>query len=173
MNDMPNKPHIVMAENARKIWDWLNTRGGLAIWGCVDLSALDKSWTTPLNDADGKPTAKPHWAATTEPVRVITDSAEVVVSTPKEVDRFKVATRLGAQGLKIKLTDHSTKKLRDRTAKSREKHGSAFYKFDYGTQEAVIYADTQVTPIADFIKTLDASDADDNTVGAQPATKMT
>lgn len=147
------KPHLIEAANAARIYDWLKTRGGLAVWGSVNLSDPTKSWTAPLNDDNGVRKTKPRWECTTEPVRIITDPAEVMVSVPKEVDRFRVAVRMGAQGFMLKLTDASGRKLNARKEKAHAKHNTTvFHEFDYNTQEAVIYADTEVVPIEDYIR---------------------
>lgn len=133
---MTYEKHHCLEQNASQILDWLKTRGGLALWKSVDLSDPAKHWTTPLNDASGKPATKPTWQAANEPYRVITDPSEVLVDTPVEITRFRIHTRMGAQGLRVKLTDHSSAKLR--AALERAGTGS-WYEFDYETQEAVIY----------------------------------
>ena len=53
----------------------------------------------------------------------------------REVRRFRVAVRRGAQGLTLKLTDASAAKLRRRLV---EAGPDASYRFDYDSQEAVI-----------------------------------
>jgi hypothetical protein len=128
--------HRVIAENAPLFLKWIRERGGIAVWGCLDLSDPGKTWSSPIYMEDGTPHPKPHYYATTEPIRIITDPAEILVDVPKEVKRFHIAIRMGAQGFKVKLTDASTRKVRAAVEKAGE---GAWYQFDYETQEAVIY----------------------------------
>ncbi len=127
--------HRVIEPNAKLFLKWMRERGGVAVWGCLDLSDPSKTWSSPVNNEDGTPKTKPHWAATTEPIRIITDMDEILVDTPREVKRFHVAIRQGSQGLSFKLTDGSSRKLRAAVDKAGE---GAWYEFDYGSQEAVI-----------------------------------
>jgi hypothetical protein len=139
--------HHIVAENATKVWNWLQTRGGLAIWASVNLSNPGASWTSPRLDADGQPTRKPTWEAGNEPVRVITDPAEVVVDVPTEVRRFRVAVRMGSQGLTLKLTEASTRKVRRAVEQAGE---GSWYTFD--GDEAVIWRSLETTPLAAYIE---------------------
>ena len=93
------EPHVITVANAPRIAEWLRTRGGIAIWESADLSDPTFSLTTPANDADGQPFPKPHWKVASQPARIITDPAEVMVSKDIEVKRFHVAVRCGNQGL--------------------------------------------------------------------------
>ena len=143
------EPHRIYAANAAQIWKWLHTRGGLALWQSVDLSDPGKSWTGPLHDAEGVRVTKPHWKADTDPYRIIKDPAEVVVETYKEVRRFKIAIRRGSQGMSLKLTDHSSQKVRNACAKAGE---DSTYEFDYDSQEAVIFVPDTVVPLTEWAK---------------------
>jgi hypothetical protein len=140
--------HIVTAENAAKFWEWLQTRGGLAIWKSIDLSNPGLSWTTPANAVDGTPTPKPTWKAESTPSRIITDPAEVVVSIDHEVKRFHVAIRRGSQGFSFKLTDASSDRIHKAVAKAGK---DSYHLFDYDTQEAVIMEPESQVPLADFM----------------------
>ncbi len=82
--------HIVMEENAALIAKWLRERGGIAIWHSANLSNPGMSWTTPKLTEDGQPMPKPTWQAENAPERLITDPAEVLVQTGREVKRFHV-----------------------------------------------------------------------------------
>lgn len=132
-------PHRCTAENAQRFWDWLTTRGGLAIWGSVNLSNPGLTWTAPHLDPQGLPKDKPNWQCGSSPIRIITDPSEVLVSVDTEVKRFHVALRRGSQGLTMKLTDASSARVIKATEKAGE---GAYYVFDYETQEAVILAPT-------------------------------
>lgn len=127
--------HKCEASNARLFLSWIKERGGVAIWGCLDLSNAGMSWSAPVTSGDGTSPGKPHWSATNEPVRVITDPAEIDVDTPKEVRRIRVAVRHGS-GMRLDLTPASTRKVHAAVDKAGD---GAWYAFDYWTQEAVIY----------------------------------
>jgi|GEM_PF-1613003 len=155
-----SEKHYVEAENAERIWDWLQTRGGLAIWRSADLSDPGKSWTTPAQEEDGSPKAKQSWQMMNEPYRIITDPSEVEVHVPKEVDRFRVAIRQkGDWGLRFELTDGSSRRLRQRVRKADEKYCGdeelAWYAFDYECQEAVIFVPDRQVPIKEYIDELE------------------
>lgn len=139
--------HQVEVQNAAKILDWLQTRGGLQLWDSADLSNPGQSWTTPLKDSDGNPTKKPHWVAT--PGRVITDPVDCEIIVPKELRRFRIGIRRGTQGLMWKVTDGGTRRIRAAVAKALEKYGTAWYEFDYDTQEAVIMIADETVPLTE------------------------
>ena len=127
--------HKIAAENAEKMLEWIKSRGGLAIWNSVNLSNPGSSWTTPANKEDGTPTAKPSWELADKPERIITDASECEVITAKEVKRFHVAIRRGSEGFSFKLTDASSRKVKEAVKKA---GNEAWYEFDYGSQECVI-----------------------------------
>ncbi len=126
----------MMEQNAPLILTWMRKRGGVAVWGSLNLSDPGKTWTTPVRAEDGTPAPKPHWGATNEPLRVITDMDNILVDTPKEVKRFHVAVRTGAQGMSLKVSDGGSRRIKKEVAKAGEE---AWYEFDYDTQEAVVY----------------------------------
>lgn len=140
--------HHVISVCADKFSDWMRTRGGIVIWGCLDLGNAGQTWSGPRNTADGTPSTKPHWSATTEPIRVITDSDEIMVDIPREVTRFHIA--LKQSGMTIRLTDGSDRKVK----KAMKKAGDgAWYEFDYSTQEAVIYLSSDSMSLTEWMKT--------------------
>lgn len=143
-------PHVVAPQNAELIRSWLLTRGGIAVWSSLDMSDPGKTWTTPLLKEDGSASGKPHWAASTEPVRVITSPSDVVVEVGQEVKRVKIALRRGANGMKIKLTDASTKKVYAAIDKAKAKAGAAWYEFD--GDQAVIYASAGLKPLTEWLE---------------------
>jgi hypothetical protein len=136
------KVYEVYPREVTTMREWLTNRGGLAIWECLDLNNPGKTWTTPALSKDGKPTEKPHWAAG-KVIATVTDLGQVVVTVPKEVKRFHVATRMGANGLKIKLTDASGRKVRAAEAKYPE----AWHEFDYDNQDAIIFVPGEKVPL--------------------------
>ena len=120
-------------ENADKQLNWINTRGGIAVWRSIDLSNPGAETFTPAI-TEGKPTGKPHWRFANEPA-IVTNPDEVEITKDEEVRRFHIAVRRGSQGFSIKLTDASTRKVRAAVEKAGE---GAYYEFDYETQECVI-----------------------------------
>jgi hypothetical protein len=152
---MPTRPekHEVSPENASLFWDWLQNRGGLSLWRSINLSNPGETWTGPALEKDGSPKRKENWQMENFPHRIITDPAEVVVVTRKEVERFRVAVRRGAQGLMDKLTDHSSAKLNRRLDHWTERNPDAARHFDYGTQEAVITVpDGRKVPLQEWME---------------------
>ena len=137
------KPIEVTVPGVRaKFEDWIKTRGGILVWENVNLSDPGAGpMFTPVRDAEGKTNCKnspPHWThryhETCTKIKDFKFVKEMV-----EVNRFRVAVRMGTQGLMVKLTDASTKKLNKALDKAKEKTGQdASYRFDYSTQEAVI-----------------------------------
>ena len=132
-----------------QIWQWFQERGGIAVWKSVDMSNPGRSWTTPLRDAEGKPMPKQHWRMEETPSLTITDPAEVVVDVPKEVKRFRVAIKVGAQGMLLKCSDASSRRIRRECEKAGEE---SWYEFDYATQEAVIFVPGESKPLPEFIR---------------------
>jgi hypothetical protein len=136
--------HECMPWNAAKFLDWIKSRGGIAIWKSIDLSDPGKSWSTPALSEDGAPTTKPTWQAESTPSRIITSADDVDVLVPSEVKRFRVALRMGAQGLKVKCTDASSAQIRSAVEKAGK---GAWYEFDYERQEAVIFVAEKTVPL--------------------------
>jgi hypothetical protein len=82
------------------------------------------------------------------PSLTITDPAEVVVDVPKEVKRFRVALKAGAQGMLLKCSDASSRRIRRECEKACEE---SWYEFDYGTQEAVIFVPSESKPLPEYV----------------------
>ena len=150
---LSNGRYLCEAENAPQISEWMKTRGGVLVWGSADISDPEKTWTTPYLRASGEVTTKPYWQAQDKPLAHFTDPALIDVSEPVEVKRFRVALSMGAQGFKVKLTAHSTMKVRKEVAKAAGgKEGAAWYAFDYGTQEAVIFKEGERLSLPEWEK---------------------
>jgi hypothetical protein len=75
---------------------------------------------------------------------VITSAADIDVIKDREVKRFRVGLRRGAQGMSIKVTDAGTRRIREAVTKAGD---GAHYVFDYETQEAVILAPESKIPL--------------------------
>ncbi len=131
--------------NANTFCRWFENRGGVALWESIDLSQAGATCCTPANATDGTPTGKPGYQWDNAPVKIETDPSKVEVYSGREVHRFHVGLRRGAQGFKIKLTDASSRRLRERLARWEEKLGKpTYYRFDYETQDAVIFVEEVV-----------------------------
>jgi len=130
--------------------EWIEKRGGIAVWNSVDMS--DPGWQcyTPANNEDGTPTSKPSWKSCQNPGMIVTSEAHVVVVVPKEVYRFPVHVRPGDQGMRVKLTDASSERLRKVMARYSERHDYVHYEFDYMEQEAVIFASDDPVPLSQY-----------------------
>ncbi len=81
--------HYVLAADADKIRQWLAERGGLAIWVSQALELMGRSWTGPVQTAEGTPATRPHWSCRATPDRVITDPAEVFVAVEEAVREYR------------------------------------------------------------------------------------
>lgn len=129
--------------HAERFSNWINTRGGIAQWKSIDLSDPGATCVTPAKAEDNSDYPRPHQKYADTPVFVITSPDEVFLTISKEVKRFHVAVRRGAQGFKIKCTAASSRRIE----KTLEKLGpEAYYQFDYETQEAVFYLlDSKIT----------------------------
>ena len=136
--------------NAEKFWDWIQNRGGVAVWKSVNLSNPGVSWSTPrfTEDDPPKPYPKPTWQAENEPSRVITDPADIEVAFDREIKRFGVEIRQSANGLQLKCSDASSRRIEREVARAGM---GAYHEFDYGTQEAVIMKPEKVMPLTEWI----------------------
>jgi hypothetical protein len=141
--------HTVTEENAEKFAEWIQTRGGIAVWNSKDLSDPGYSVSSPVNRETGEPVVQPHWKVGMQPDLIITDPDEIEVVRFEEARRFRVALRRGSQGLKIKLTDAASEKVNKALEKAGE--GSS-YVFDYMTQEAVILKPANNCSLSDWME---------------------
>lgn len=137
-------PHRITSDIADSIRTWILERGGAQVWDSADLSNPGQEWMTPVRSADGATnTAKPHWSAG-RVVRVLTQLDEVEVVGKRLVKRFHVGVRMGSQGLKVKVTAGGTRRIRAAVAKA---GAGAWHEFDYATQDALIFAPTDPSPL--------------------------
>ena len=110
--------------NAKRVASWIRERGGIAIWKSIDLSRPGESSLTPARTEEGEPYPKPHWMYGNEPV-IETDPERVGVCVEEVYKVIPVSLRRGAQGLVLKLTDASQRKLDRALAACETKHGDA------------------------------------------------
>ena len=139
--------HQILAADAAQAWEWFQRRGGIAVWQSIEVCTVSQSWTTPINDGEGNPMPRQDWRMEQTPSLTITDPAEVAVVVPKEIKRFHVALRVGSQGLILKCTDASSRRIRRECAKAGE---GAWCEFTE-TQEAVIYVSDKTVPLPEYI----------------------
>lgn len=136
MSEKRQFEHECSEENAPRFAEWIRSRGGIAVWRSVNLSNPSASWSTPAMKADGvTPTSKPTWEAGNRPEKIVTDAKQIEVFRPVEVKRFHVACRRRS-GMSWVLTDASDKRVHLAVGAAGE---GAYYRFDYETQEAVIF----------------------------------
>jgi hypothetical protein len=126
---------------------WLRLLGGVAVWGCLDLSTPGRTFYTPATLTDGTPSPKPHWSATDSPERIVKEASEIDVVGRYEVARFRVAIRRAAYGLRWKLTDVSSRRLQAALATAGD--GST-HIFEDG--HAVVYAMAKRMPLDQWLR---------------------
>lgn len=144
-------PLEIYPGDASRIWKWLNERGGLLIWNCLDLCRPGMTWTTPAQTDVGEPTPKPDWAAG-DVIRQITDPNEVVVLNPRVVKAFHVAVRQSGGGLK--LTEAASRRVELERKKATAKHKTeAWIEFDhFDFNNALILVSAGSTTLPEFIQ---------------------
>ena len=131
---------------------WLDGRGGLAAWKSIYLADPGAGCTTPALDDEGKPYPKPHWKYGNTP-EVITDENQVGVLIEVLFKEVRVALRISSNGLTLKLTEGSQRKLEKALAKCRELHGNAHYrKGDMFDRCIRVYYTSAVVPLPEYLK---------------------
>jgi hypothetical protein len=143
------KKFSCLPENVAQFLDWFKNRGGIAVWLSADLSDPGRTYFRPYLTKDGKPMEKS--AQLHAMLALLTDSADMDVVTYKEIKRFHVATRLGANGLKVKVTSGGTNRIRKAVAKAAKEYGDATFTFDYmDYNNAVILVPENPTPLSEW-----------------------
>ena len=138
----------VNSEDAPRIWDWIQNRGGIQIWESVDLSMPGHSLTVPLTDPNGVVNDKPPDWRHQQAGRIITSPDDVEVCIDKEVKRFHVGTQR-ADMLRWEVTSAGSKRIRQEVEKAGK---GAYHVFDYGDyKNAVIMAPEKILPLREFI----------------------
>lgn len=135
-------------ENVGRFLDWLENRGGIAVWNSVNLGNPGATWSAPINDEEGNVKGKPSWQAG-KVIRIITDINDIDVVTSKEIKRFHVATRQTL--MSIKVTEGGSCRINNAVAKAAEEHGDAWHEFDYEDyKNAVICVPGETTPLSEW-----------------------
>ena len=142
--------HECSPENVGRFLDWLENRGGVAVWNSANLSNPGATWSAPVNDEEGNVKGKRSWQAG-KVIRIITDINDIDVVISKEIKRFHVATRQARNSMSIKVTDGGTRRIHAAVAKAEKEYGDAWYEFDYDDYEnAVICVPDEKTPLSEW-----------------------
>lgn len=112
----------VSKADAPRIAGWLANRGGVAIWQSLDLSDAGARTFTPAD------ASRPSWRYADKPVEIVTQASDIGVYQEKLYKAFPVSLRRSSNGMTMKLTDNSQRKLDKHMQDCREKHGDAFWK---------------------------------------------
>lgn len=110
-----------------RILNWLQERGGIAVWESKSLSYPGRCYTPANILGSQEPTPSPHWKYGNTPARVITDRTEITVYDEHLFKMFPVSLRRGGNGWVTKLTDSSMRKLNKVMAECEEIHGNAHW----------------------------------------------
>lgn len=120
-----------------KFKTWIDSRGGVKVWRNINLSNPDAgNQFTPALTGDLQSYPKPHWSV--EFQELVTDLGRFkFVKEIKEIKRVRIAVRQSSNGLMLKLTDASSRKVRKACEKVKEQYGTAgMYRFEFN--EAII-----------------------------------
>jgi len=140
---MPNQI-ITDLNNAEKLSEWMYFRSGVAVWSSDNLSNPCGQWLAPADK-----TERPNWQTRTKPDYIVTDPSLVLLKVYVEVHRFKIAIRRGQNGMHMKLTPTSSKRVN----KQLKKYGKeSRYVFDYETQECIIEIPTDTVTLARYME---------------------
>lgn len=126
---MSDKIVVGVPNVKEKMQEWIDKRGGVKVWKSINLSNGDAG--NIFTPADVQ--QKPRYDMVLDKIVVDINDFRFVKEWV-EVERFHVALRRGSQGLMVKCTDGSTRRIRN----AQHRHPGSFYRFDYMTQEAVI-----------------------------------
>jgi hypothetical protein len=144
--DPPLGSLAVSPRDAVKVYRWIAHCGGVAVWGCQELSDPGRMWYTPARLTDGTASSSPHWSASRTPLGIVTDHGAVEVVEHREVRRLKIAVRHG-YGLGLVLTVASSKRLERALAQVGD---GATYHFE--GNEAVVMAEVSRTPLTIWLE---------------------
>ncbi len=128
-DDLKEARYDITVEGAKTtIQEWISSGRGVQVWKSVNLSTPGAAIFTP-GDA-----SKPRYDVV--PVDLVTSIDRFhFVKELKEVKRFHVGIKMGAQGFSLKVTDGGSRRINKELLKLGPE---ATYHFDYETQEAVL-----------------------------------
>jgi len=134
----------VTRKDAPKLLDWLTSRGGIAIWESLDLARAGQRSFTPADNPS------PGWQFGSKPAEIVTDRTDVGVYDETLYKAFPVSCRLGSNGLTLKLTDPSQRKLDKVMQECADKHGNSHYRKGVLEDKAYsmgVYYSTESVPL--------------------------
>lgn len=141
--------HECHVGDAPKFWDWIKSRGGVAVWHSVNLGNPGASWSTPVKTLSGDDFSKPTWQADSSPL-IVTDPEAIKVFYAREVARVKLAIRTRGGSLVQKPTPASNR----RVLKALKDAGDDAYHV-YDGDEAVIMKPCGEMSLADWARRRD------------------
>lgn len=141
----------IRAEQASVILDWILNRGGVVVWGSLDLAAPERQWATPYVGDDGRPSPPPTELADPAPLKVHKTGAEILVVLDREVERLPVSVER-APGGGWRLTQDSSRQVIEAVGAAGD---GAYYQFDYQSKEAVIMAPSRTVPLNEWAASLE------------------
>jgi len=134
MSQVSDRIEVTVLGVKEKFQDWINSRGGVKVWRNLNLSNPDAGFRfTPALTEDQKDYPKPHWSVGyQETIRDI--SRFRFVKSMCEVKRLRVAVSMSGNGLMLKLTEGSSRKLRLACQKIQKAHNGIepCYHFEGG-----------------------------------------
>lgn len=120
---------------------WIAERGGVRLWNNANLSDPDAGMmftpakTEKTAECEPEDYPKPHWSRTEGELVTDINRFKFVVKM-HEVKRFHVATRMGGNGMSIKVTDGGSRRIDSACNKATETYGRpASYEFDYEDED--------------------------------------
>jgi len=138
----------ITADMAPKIRGWIRDRGGVNYWRSASLSDPSRTCFTPIFDVDGNPTGKPAWWCEREPADTLKAEDAFEVVRDKKYKTCRIATRVGAQGLLIKLTDASSAKVKKLLDEAGE--GSRYEFGGIDGKDCTVFKKVGVTPLEEW-----------------------
>lgn len=119
------KIEVTKAE-ANRMLDWITSRGGVAVWECLDLRNAGAKVFTPARTTTGEPTTRPGWQYAGTPVEIVTDPADIA---PYEETLYaSIPVSLKHKGMLLILSDPSQRRLDKAMRDCAEKHGNSHYR---------------------------------------------
>jgi len=141
---------VTTQKDAARVLTWIKERGGVAIWKSVCLSEPSYSCITPELDKDGKQTEKPSWKVGNKPI-IVTDASQIAYIETEEIKMIRISLRISGNGLMLKLTDASVRKLE----KAMKSSGADSYEFDRnadGKPIARLLKTVKEIPLSEWMK---------------------
>lgn len=153
---MSNNPKFkieAFTNNATKLQEWCEKRGGVAKWKSINLSNPGYSWSTPALNEDGTPYSKPNWQCGNTP-EIVTDPKEIGIIERELYKAIPVGLQRG-DGLSFTLTPAATRKVHKLQEQCEKKHGDSFIEravLDIEGASIGVYYTKSQTSLFDWIE---------------------